>query len=415
MDTSPSCAIVDGYGPANHLLPMLQARGIPVVHVQSSDTRLRLFAGSLMRDRYVSDIVFRGDVEEVANRLRSLRVAAVFAGFETGVELADALSTALKSDSNGVALSRARRDKAAMADALRAAGLRAPRGAVFTEIDAACGWVHQELAYPVVVKPLASGGTDAVRVCGSDEELRAAAQRVLSSSTIFDTPNEAFLVQEFLRGREYVVNTVSCDGFHFVSDMWAYDKRLTPEGHIVYDRDVLLPFSGEEQEQLRTYALKVLDALGIRFGPAHAEIMLTERGPVLVEIGARLAGATNPQTDTVCLGHNQAELTLDAYLDKPRFFARTRQPYELRRRCIRVSVPSMQEGIITAIPLANTAKELPTFAWMRIKRAIGDRLPKTVDLQTEVALVDLIAETSDELERDYRRLLELARTGFVVE
>jgi len=397
------------------MLPMLQARGIPVVHVQSTDTRPRLFAGSLMSDRYANHLVFRGDVGEVADRLRSLGVAAVFAGFETGVELADALSSALRVDSNGVALSRARRDKAVMADALRAAGLRAPKGAVFTHVDAALDWVRQELPYPVVVKPLASGGTDAVRVCRSDAELGAAAQRILTSPSIFDATNEAFLVQEFLRGREHVVNTVSCDGFHFVSDMWAYDKRLTPEGHIVYDRDVLLPFAGEAQEQLRTYALKVLDALGIRFGPTHAEIMLTERGPVLVELGARLAGAANPQTDTLCLGHNQVELALEAYLDKPRFLERTRRPYELRRRCLRVSVPSMQEGVITAIPLVGAAKALPTFSWMRVKRAIGDRLTRTIDLQTEVALVDLVAETSEELERDYRQLLELARTGFVVE
>ena len=35
----------------------------------------------------------------------------------------------------------------------------------------------------------------------------------------------------------------------------------------------------------------MLDALGIRFGPAHTEVMLTATGPVLVESGARMHGS----------------------------------------------------------------------------------------------------------------------------
>jgi hypothetical protein len=45
---------------------------------------------------------------------------------------------------------------------------------------------------------------------------------------------------------------------------------------------------------LRSFTFAVLDALGIAETPAHSAVMLTADGPVLVEPGTRLGGATAP-------------------------------------------------------------------------------------------------------------------------
>ena len=65
----------------------------------------------------------------------------------------------------------------------------------------------------------------------------------------------------------------------------------------------------------------MLAALQVSWGPAHAEIIVTESGPVLVEIATRFNGHLNPGYQTRCLGHDQAELSALAYTD-PRAFIR---------------------------------------------------------------------------------------------
>ena len=45
-----------------------------------------------------------------------------------------------------------------------------------------------------------------------------------------------------------------------------------------------------DYENIVEYAKQALDAIGIKFGPSHLELMLTEDSPRLIEVGARLHG-----------------------------------------------------------------------------------------------------------------------------
>ncbi len=39
-----------------------------------------------------------------------------------------------------------------------------------------------------------------------------------------DVAHKEVLIQEYIDGTEYVVNTVSCNGKHMVTDIWVYSK-----------------------------------------------------------------------------------------------------------------------------------------------------------------------------------------------
>ena len=56
----------------------------------------------------------------------------------------------------------------------------------------------------------------------------------------------------------------------------------------------ILPGDDNLAEALFGYASRALDALGIRCGPAHFELMWIDGGPLLVEVGARLHGRLRP-------------------------------------------------------------------------------------------------------------------------
>ena len=122
--TEPTVAIVDAYSTARYFAPLFAARGLHCVHVQSTPRIPAVYAPSFRGGEFVDNVVHHGDLDQTVMALARHRPAAVVAGIESGVELADRLSERLGVRSNGTARSPARRDKFAMVETVKAAGIR---------------------------------------------------------------------------------------------------------------------------------------------------------------------------------------------------------------------------------------------------------------------------------------------------
>merc|ERR1719267_187170 len=99
--------------------------------------------------------------------------------------------------------------------------------------------------------------------------------------------------------------------------MWVYTKRKGlpwNSNAIISEGNRLLPSTGEIQEQLVSYVFRVLDAVGLRYGPCHTEVMFTPRGPILVEVNARLHGLQGPRLIELSTGTSKATYTADVLL-----------------------------------------------------------------------------------------------------
>lgn len=66
------------------------------------------------------------------------------------------------------------------------------------------------------MKPVQSAGTDDVFLCSNADEAEVAFTRILGKRNGLGLINEAVLAQEFLQGKEYVIDKVSKDGAHKV-------------------------------------------------------------------------------------------------------------------------------------------------------------------------------------------------------
>lgn len=251
------------------------------------------FASSLDLSLYADNIVHHGDFEDTLRRVSAYEPVAVMAGHEFGVEFADRLSEALGLPTNGTALSKARRDKFTMIETIKAAGLRGARQLLATSAGELEAW-HQEHGGRVVVKPLSSAGNDGIRFCDTPQDSAAAFRELTGADNLFSQRNEGVVAQEYLYGGEYMVNTVSRDGRHHVTDIIATTRISVNGVHDISNSVYLLPRRGDVQDRLVPYALSVLDALGVRHGPAHTELKLTPEGPVLIETGARICGGDLP-------------------------------------------------------------------------------------------------------------------------
>jgi phosphoribosylamine-glycine ligase len=71
-------------------------------------------------------------------------------------------------------------------------------------------------SYPVVLKPIESSGSDGVKVCYTFDEARALFELIMSTRMIDGGANPGVLAQEFLSGKEYIVD----NGVHTTTMCW---------------------------------------------------------------------------------------------------------------------------------------------------------------------------------------------------
>ncbi|MEU7188016.1 ATP-grasp domain-containing protein [Streptomyces sp. NPDC039022] len=411
------CLIVDAYSTGRFLPAALAGHGVKCVHVQSTPALPAHLLRTFPQGAFTECLVHDGDLEALLDAVRPAAPAFVLPGNESGVDLADTLARRLGLPGNAPDERRVRRDKYDMAMAVRAHGLRAPDTLRTSRFDTALGWARVHGRWPLVVKPADSAGTDNVFFCADPVELCTSFGHILSSSNIQGNRNRTVVLQEHLTGTEYFANTVSADGRHHIAEIWRYHKRRGRSGAAIYDYEEPLTAHDPAAAALAPYLLGVLDALGVRWGPAHSEVMLTDEGPVLIETGARLAGSILPHVVSRCFGTNHVELTALAGSDPAAFAARTAVPAEPRTGLRYVSLISPFAGRLTSLDGFERLRELPSYADHHLGVRAGDFLSPTVDSATSPGVCYLLHEDERQIETDYRRLraLELQETGGLYE
>jgi len=298
-----------------------------------------------------------------------------------------------------------------MARAVQDAGLAvAASFATPSGLDAAA-WAEGLGSWPVVLKPLASAGTDNVRICHSAEQVAAEHAAIMASTDRYGLRNETVLAQEYLHGEEYFVNTVSRDGVHHLVEVWRYHKRAIAGGRWMYDYEEPVRLDGPGVAGLVDYALAVLDALEIRNGAAHTEVMLTPTGPVLVECGARMGGSHNPDVVSRCIGTNQIECLALAIARPAEVIERRLPTYQPRSYLRYVTLISPDDGVVPDVNGFAPVRALPSFLEMVLTTPAGRPAPRTVDLATSMGYVYLDSDDPEQVEVDYKRLRDLEENG----
>jgi biotin carboxylase len=402
-------AIVDVNSSKGQVLAALHEHGAECVHVQSPDPDVVL-GQPYDPEGFVDGVQHDGDVAATASALREYGVSRLIAIGESGVELAAQLAAELGIPGNGLSRPNCRRDKYEMFLALRDAGLAHAATIVSSDADEIIEWAEADVGYPVVLKPVASCGTDNVMACPSPEQVRAAHEKIMSSTDRFGKTNETVLAQEFLDGNEYYVNTVSRNGTHRTVDIWRYYKIPDPSGTFVYDYDEPLAPDDPDAQKLERYTHEVLDALEIHNGAAHTEVMLTARGPVLVECAARIGGAHAPDVLRRCFGTNQVDM-LALSVAKPEEFDRlptTARPLLQRTRSVSLINPR-DSGVVPSHELMAEIRALPSHAYTSMWHPVGRRLPRTIDAGTAPGLIYLVSDDPAEILADYQKLRQIER------
>ena len=170
-------------------------------------------------------------------------------------------------------------DKAAMREALLAAGVPVPRFYKLGSIEE-YREVEEKFNIPFVVKPADSSGSRGItRVEGTDDNAYSYAKSF--------SRNGVVVVEEYLSGPEVSVETLAIDGEVHVIQIT--DKITTGAPHFV-EIGHTQPSRLNSLDDIKKVTIAANKAIGIENGPSHTEIILTEKGPKIVELGARLGG-----------------------------------------------------------------------------------------------------------------------------
>ncbi|WP_169815564.1 ATP-grasp domain-containing protein [Nocardia inohanensis] len=346
----------------------------------------------------------------MAAHLRDLGVEIVIAGAESGVLFADELCAHLGIDWNTATSSRARRDKFEMIEQLRRSGLPVVEQVRSADADEIHRWARGQREWPIVVKPVMSTSSEDVFFCRDVSQIREAVDTIVGKRNFLDVLNVDVLAQTYLDGPIYVVNSVSSGGVHSTSDVWQFDFERAPGKGIRMLQHTLLSRSFEKFDELIAYNNAALTALGIRNGPSHTELKLTEHGPSMIETGARLMGATIEYAPFKrSLRYTQVELAAMALCAPAEFAALSGSVQEPRTGLAVVWVHFDTAGRITRDDGLAQLAEISSIVGCYGLPAVGDEVGRSQDTTGRGGFIYLQSDNDLDLHRDSRRVRRLVR------
>jgi hypothetical protein len=228
-------------------------------------------------------------VEEVvtlACALHAVRpVTRITSFWEYDQDRAAAVGAALGLPAHAVETVRAVHDKDVMRERLRESGVDDTPAALVTSPAEAAAFGARH-GYPFVVKPVAAAGSCGVRVVRAESETTEA---FLAASGDFAGVTRAeVLVEAYHDGPQYSVEAFSEAGEHVmvaVTKKYSDPVTLIELGHVTP-----APLDPVDRKEIESYVHRVLNALGVEFGPTHTEIAMTADGPRIIETHLRVGG-----------------------------------------------------------------------------------------------------------------------------
>ena len=250
---------------------------------------------------------------------------------------------------------------------------------------------------PVVVKPTSLAGSRGVQLLRRPDELPEWGR--LLDGYGYDGP---VLVEEFLRGPEFSVETLSAAGVHHVVGVTA--KQLGPPPLFVETGHVHpAPVTAARRMAMGELTVRLLRAAGYRNGPAHTEVIWTAAGPRIVESQARVGG------DRI---FRLVELATGVDIERAMFTVLAGREPDLaprQHRVARIGYFGFPPGTLESVTGLDLARELPGVADLHFPFAPGDRLPPVVDSKSRHGYAIVSGATHEEAARLLARVHDLVR------
>jgi len=393
-----------------------ETEGYEVIYVLSDEIVLGKKASDI-DDEGADIVVHTGSVRETCDKLQALNkvIVGIMPGAETGVLLSDQLIDAFGTRGNRLRSSLARRNKYLMAEQIRSKGIRAVEQVIATEWEQIADFLQTHTsneAFEIIVKPNDSAGSDDVFLCKTTDEVQKAFKKIHGSTNALGLTNSGVLVQEYLRGPEFVIDTISFNGKHKCTAIWEYHKaEANGQFNVYFGMSARAAKPGSPEEAMVKYIFQVLDALEFTNGPGHAEVKWTETGPCLVEVGSRCAGGSGSWVPLAKLayGYTQVEMAVATFTNPRLIYGIPEYPVELTQNVSNCDLVAYETGVITSLPGLVLARNLSSFFKENLYVKKDGVVVPTVDCFTMPGCIQLAHKDESVVKADFDILHALCR------
>ena len=254
--------------------------------------------GWLSHYEQVASVVHEPSMLEAVKKVQSLGwVDRLEATVEAHIMAAARVREARGIPGTSVRTSHLCRDKPAMKEALREAGIPCAQSTGTDSVDE-CREFVRSVGYPVIIKPRDGAGAAGTFKCSNDEELE---QAIIDSHLAHGA---SVAIEEFIEGHEGFFDTVCSGGeimHHFITHYYpgvleAMRTRWISPQFIATNR-----VDADSYDEIREMGKKVIDALGIETSATHMEWFYGPKGLKFSEIGCRPPGVG--AWDLYCAGN----------------------------------------------------------------------------------------------------------------
>lgn len=273
----------------------------------------------------------------------------------------------------------AAKNKAAMRERLRALGLPTP----WFESLLPGQSVPAGAPWPLIAKPREGVASMDVQLCANAAELQHYLHAFWQRH-----PGRAVLLEEFLRGPLFTLETLG--DRRRTQAVGGFDVTLSEPPHFI---ELEARWDGPAGTRQRQQALAQILAFGVDFGVCHSEFILTERGPVLVEINYRSIGDGREFMLDRMFGHRWFDTILRLHLGQP---LEPLQPSS-RHALVRYYVAG-EEGRLVDISDDHVQRHERAHATYRRLRQRGDDIRLSRSNKDYVGAVSVVAETEHDLD-----------------
>ena len=274
--------------------------------------------------------------------------------------------------------------KGEMIKAFDSAGLPIPRYFLPETVGDAVN-LGKTLGFPMICKPVDNSGSRGVSlVCTSDE---------LTEAVRYGTENSVsgkVILEEYLVGKEVSAEVIVWQGEATV--LAVTDKLTTGAPHFVetgHSQPSRLPVA--DVKKVEKLAKDAVKAVGITTGAAHVEIMVTENGAFLIELGARMGGdCITTHLVPLSTGVNMIKANINVALGNPPRVT----PRFNRGAAIRYVLP--EPGTIKSIDGAQIAECMSGVKCVEIMKRAGETAGAVRNSNDRLGFVITQGETVDQ-------------------
>ena len=351
-------------------------------------------------------------VRSVVEFARSTPIHVVVGVDDHTTVVAAVISAALGLPHNPVSAVAAARNKHRMRELLSGQGVPVPRFVLFS-VDDDPLIIAEKVAFPCVVKPISLSASCGVIRANNRDEFVAAFRRVaallekLGTETVGEGVGK-ILMEDFMPGCEVALEGLLTDGKLQVLAL--FDKPDPLEGPFFEETIYVTPsrLPAAVQREIASCATRAARALGLREGPVHGELRVSDRSVWVIEIAARSIGGRCSRTLRFAAGMSLEEVIL-------RHALRMDMPSLARegRAAGVMMVPIPRAGMLEEVRGREEALAVPGIEDLEITAQPGDELVPLPEGTRYLGFLIARGKTPEAVEialRDAHRQLEFIIT-----